>query len=56
MSKLTGMWIAKFDDEDESAQDGQVISEIGNDYILVTLRNVIGGASFSTAVQDRGPR
>lgn len=40
MSKLTGMWITKFVGED-SAQDGQVIDEIGTDYILVTLRNVV---------------
>jgi hypothetical protein len=48
MSRLTGMWITKFDDQEDSAQDGQVISEIGFDYILVTLRNVVEGPPASS--------
>jgi hypothetical protein len=35
------MWITKFDDTEESAQDGLVIGEIGNEFILVEMRNVV---------------
>jgi hypothetical protein len=48
MSALTGMWITKFDAQNESAQDGQVISEIGTDYLLIALRNVVEGAPASS--------
>jgi hypothetical protein len=52
MSKLLGMWLTKFDDAGDgsgSAQDGQVIEEIGTDYILVTIRNVVAGAPSSSS-------
>jgi hypothetical protein len=48
MSRLTGMWISKFDDAEDSAQDGQVIAEINSDYLLVTLRNVVAGPPASS--------
>jgi hypothetical protein len=51
MSKLLGMWLTKFDDAGDgsgSAQDGQVIDEIGTDFILVTIRNVVAGPPTSS--------
>jgi hypothetical protein len=39
MSRLTGMWITKFDPKEDLAQNGQVIDEIGTDYLLIALRN-----------------
>jgi hypothetical protein len=45
MSKLTGMWITKFNDADDEAsgyaEDGEIVAEIGTDFILVTKRNVV---------------
>jgi hypothetical protein len=41
MGKLTGMWIVRFDDQEQYAEDGEIIAEIGNEFILVRMRNTV---------------
>ena len=49
MSQLTGMWITKFDDNDDTAaQDGRIAAEIGTDYVLIEMRNVVAGPPNSS--------
>ena len=47
MSKLLGMWLTKFDDAGDgsgSAQDGQVIDEIGTDFIVRLIVLTLSGS------------
>jgi hypothetical protein len=47
---LIGKWIVKFDDQEQSAEDGEIIAEIGNDFVMVQMRNVAADGSPPSSV------